>query len=65
MKEVAHNIAGMDVKVAVASGIDNANYVMSKIKDGTADWHFVEIMCAGGVQTAADNPCSPLRSAIR
>ena len=60
MKEAVYNIAGMDVKVAVASGIDNANYVMSKIKDGTADWHFVEIMCCpGGCVNGGGQPLQP------
>ena len=48
LKEAVYNIAGIEVKVAVASGIENANYIMSRIKDGTADWHFIEIMCCPG-----------------
>lgn len=48
LKEATYNIAGIEVKVAVASGIASANYIMSCIKDGTAPWHFVEIMCCPG-----------------
>jgi iron only hydrogenase large subunit-like protein len=48
LKEASYNIAGLDVKVAVASGLTAANYVMGKIKDGTAPWTFVEIMCCPG-----------------
>ena len=60
IKEAVYNIAGTDVKVAVVSGIANANYVMSKIKDGTADWHFVEIMCCpGGCVTGGGQPLQP------
>jgi len=60
IKEAVYSIAGLDVKVAVVSGIANANYVMSKIKDGTADWHFVEIMCCpGGCVTGGGQPLQP------
>lgn len=57
IKEAVYSIAGMDVKVAVASGAANANTVMSKIKEGTADWHFVEIMgCPGGCVNGGGQP---------
>ncbi|MDD2362853.1 MAG: [FeFe] hydrogenase, group A, partial [Oscillospiraceae bacterium] len=60
IKEAIYNIAGIDVKVAVVSGIENANYVMSKIKDGTADWHFVEVMCCpGGCVNGGGQPLQP------
>ena len=60
LKEATYNIAGMEVKVAVASGVTNANYVMSKIKDGTAPWHFVEIMCCpGGCVNGGGQPTQP------
>ena len=60
LKEATYNIAGMEIKVAVASGAANANYVLSKIKDGTAPWHFVEIMgCPGGCVTGGGQPIQP------
>ena len=60
IKEAVYNIAGMDVKVAVVSGIANANYVMSCIKDGTADWQFVEVMCCpGGCVNGGGQPIQP------
>ncbi len=60
IKEAVYNIAGMDIKVAVVSGAANANYVMSRIKDGTADWHFVEIMgCPGGCVNGGGQPIQP------
>ena len=53
-------IAGLEVKVAVVSGAASANYVMSRIKDGTADWHFVEIMgCPGGCVNGGGQPVQP------
>ncbi len=60
LKEATYTIAGMEVKVAVASGLKAANEVMSKIKDGTAPWHFVEIMCCpGGCVTGGGQPVQP------
>ena len=60
LKEATYNIAGLEVKVAVASGLNAANEVMAKIKDGTAPWHFVEIMCCpGGCVTGGGQPIQP------
>ncbi len=60
LKEATYTIAGMEIKVAVASGLKAANEVMSKIKDGTAPWQFVEIMCCpGGCVTGGGQPVQP------
>ncbi|MBQ4617952.1 MAG: iron hydrogenase small subunit [Clostridia bacterium] len=60
LKEATYNIAGLEVKVAVASGLTAANEVMAKIKDGTAPWQFVEIMCCpGGCVTGGGQPVQP------
>ncbi|MBQ9414513.1 MAG: iron hydrogenase small subunit [Clostridia bacterium] len=60
LKEATYNIAGMEIKVAVASGIETANYVLSKIRDGSAPWHFVEIMCCpGGCVNGGGQPIQP------
>ena len=48
IKEAVYHVAGMDVKVAVASGLSNAKIIMDKIRAGEADYHFVEIMCCPG-----------------
>ena len=48
IKEATYNVAGTDVKVAVASGLSNAKVIMDKIRAGQADYHFVEIMCCPG-----------------
>lgn len=48
IKEATYNVAGTDVKVAVASGLSNAKVIMDKIRAGEADYHFVEIMCCPG-----------------
>ena len=60
LKEATYTIGGVELKVAVASGIANANYVMSRIKAGTAPWAFVEIMCCpGGCVTGGGQPIQP------
>jgi NADH-quinone oxidoreductase subunit G/NADP-reducing hydrogenase subunit HndD len=48
VKEATVKVGDLDVKVAVASGLANARKLMDKIADGTADYHFIEIMCCPG-----------------
>ena len=60
LKEATYTINGMEIKVAVASGIASANYVMSMIQSGAAPWHFVEIMCCpGGCINGGGQPIQP------
>ena len=60
IKEATYNIAGMDIKVCVASGAKNAKAVMDKIAKGEADWTFVEIMgCPGGCVNGGGQPIQP------
>lgn len=49
IKEATYSVAGLDVKVAVASGLGNAKTLLEKVKSGEATYHFIEIMgCPGG-----------------
>ncbi len=60
IKEAVYKIAGMDVKVAVASGLSNAKEILEKIKNGTADYQFIEIMCCpGGCVNGGGQPLQP------
>ncbi|MDY3846472.1 MAG: NADH-dependent [FeFe] hydrogenase, group A6 [Eubacteriales bacterium] len=60
LKEASYNLGGLDVKVAVASGAAAAKVVMDKIKSGSADWTFVEIMgCPGGCVNGGGQPIQP------
>ena len=60
VKEATYKLGDMDVKVAVASGTKNAKIIMDKIKDGTADYTFVEIMgCPGGCINGGGQPVQP------
>lgn len=57
IKEATYNIAGIDVNVCVASGLSNAHEVMEKVKNGTANYHFIEIMgCPGGCVNGGGQP---------
>ncbi len=60
IKEASYKLGDMDVKVAVASGTKNAKVLMDKIKDGAADYTFVEIMgCPGGCINGGGQPVQP------
>jgi iron-only hydrogenase group A len=48
VKEATVELDGTKVKVAVAHGLKNAKTLMEKIKAGTADYHFIEVMCCPG-----------------
>lgn len=49
IKTATYNVAGMDITVAVASGLANARKLLEKIKSGEIKAQFVEIMaCPGG-----------------
>ncbi|WP_418463874.1 NADH-dependent [FeFe] hydrogenase, group A6 [Frisingicoccus sp.] len=57
IKEATYNVAGMDVKVAVASGLGNARKLLERVKSGEADYHFIEIMgCPGGCVNGGGQP---------
>ena len=58
-------LEGAEVKVAIAHGLINANEVMRQVKNGTASYHFVEIMaCPGGCLGGGGQPI-PTNAAIR
>ncbi|WMJ85265.1 NADH-dependent [FeFe] hydrogenase, group A6 [Anaerocolumna sp. MB42-C2] len=60
IKEATYNVAGMDVKVAVASGLKNAKELLNKVKSGEAEYHFIEIMgCPGGCVNGGGMPQVP------
>lgn len=57
IKRATVNIAGKDIRVVVASGLKNARKIMNEIKDGKADYDFVEIMaCPGGCVNGGGQP---------
>jgi NADP-reducing hydrogenase subunit HndD len=57
IKEATYNVAGMEIKVAVASGLGNARTLLNKVKAGEANYHFIEIMgCPGGCVNGGGQP---------
>ena len=57
IKEASYTVNGMEIKVCVVSGLANANTIMEKVKNGTADYHFIEIMgCPGGCVNGGGQP---------
>ena len=59
-KEATYKVAGMDVNVAVVSGLKNADELLKKIKNGEANYHFVEVMCCpGGCVNGGGQPIQP------
>lgn len=60
IKYATYNVAGMDVKVAVTSGLSNAAKLLDEIRAGKADYQFVEIMCCpGGCVNGGGQPIQP------
>ena len=60
IKEATYKVGGMEVNVAVASGLVNAREVLDKVKNGEANYHFIEIMgCPGGCVNGGGQPQQP------
>lgn len=50
---------GLEVKVAVTSGLSGAKQLMEQIKEGKSPYHFIEVMgCPGGCITGGGQPRS-------
>lgn len=60
IKEASYEVAGLNVKVAVASGLANARELLDKVQSGEADYQFIEIMgCPGGCVNGGGQPQVP------
>lgn len=56
-REASFNLNGAKVRVAVASGLGNARKLIEAIRNGTAEYDFVEIMaCPGGCAGGGGQP---------
>jgi iron-only hydrogenase group A len=66
VKEATVQVGALgDVKVAVAHGLSNARKLMDKIREGKADYHFIEVMaCPGGCIAGGGEPI-PTTNEIR
>ena len=59
IKEAVYEIAGVEIKVAVASGLSNAKQLLTDIRNGK-EYHFIEIMgCPGGCVNGGGQPIVP------
>ena len=57
IREAKYSVAGVEIKVAVTSGLGNARKLIEKIKKGEADYQMVEIMaCPGGCINGGGQP---------
>ncbi len=60
IKEASYNVAGMDLNVAVASGLANAKKLLDDVNSGKANYHFIEVMgCPGGCVNGGGQPIVP------
>jgi NADP-reducing hydrogenase subunit HndD len=60
IKEATYHVAGMDINVAVASGLANARELLEQVKSGEKNYHFIEIMgCPGGCVNGGGQPKQP------
>jgi len=58
-------LEGVELKTVIAHGLTNANKVMTAVKNGEADYHFIEIMaCPGGCIGGGGQPI-PTNMTIR
>lgn len=64
-REASLNIAGTEIKVAVVNTLGSARKMLERIKAGTADYHFIEVMaCPGGCIGGGGQPV-PVNKEIR
>ena len=67
IKKVTVDLDGTELKVVVAHGLSNAKKILEEIKNGEADYQFVEIMaCPGGCVMGGGQPIksSKVRSEV-
>ena len=66
VKHMQVNIAGLDLKVAVVSGLGNARKLLEEIRAGRENLHFIEVMtCPGGCIDGGGQPLGTDLQAVR
>ncbi|HDQ45665.1 MAG TPA: 4Fe-4S dicluster domain-containing protein [bacterium] len=66
IKEATITIGGLELGLAVASGLANARKLLDQIRAGRKDLHFMEVMtCPGGCIAGGGQPVSSDPNAIR
>ena len=60
VKEATYHVGGMDVNVAVTSGLSNVAKLLDAVRAGEKNYHFIEIMCCpGGCINGGGQPIQP------
>ena len=60
VKEATYRVAGMDVNVAVTSGLSNVAKLLDAVRAGEKNYHFIEVMCCpGGCINGGGQPIQP------
>ena len=60
IREVTVNVAGTEIKLAVANGLGNARKVLDSVRSGEKEFHLIEIMaCPGGCINGGGQPYPP------
>lgn len=57
IRSATYNVAGVEIKVAAASGLANARQICEDVKNGKSEYQFIEIMaCPGGCINGGGQP---------
>ncbi len=60
IKEAVYTLAGKTIRVAAVSGLANAKEILTKVRNGEAEYDFIEIMaCPGGCINGGGQPTQP------
>jgi NADH-quinone oxidoreductase subunit G/NADP-reducing hydrogenase subunit HndD len=65
VKEASVNLAGTELKVAVAHGLGNARKVLDAVVNKEKEYHFIEIMCCPGGCIGGGGQPVPVDNEIR
>ena len=66
VKEARVSIDGLDLGIAVVSGLGNASRLLDQIRAGRNDLHFIEVMtCPGGCIAGGGQPIGANTDAVR
>lgn len=66
VKEARIHVNGMELGIAVVSGLGNAEELLKQIRDGRDDIHFIEVMsCPGGCVNGGGQPIGADTEAVR
>ncbi len=62
IKEATVEVGGIKIRAAIAHGLGNARKLLESIRDGKAEYDFIEIMaCPGGCVTGGGQPIVPAK----